>query len=131
MINQNRLPILDTVADLKTLGWQRWSPNKLSGKSGVYCIYDIENEVIAYVGTSNELGRRINEHIYSGKYIASRHEIWVVIENDEMTRLLIESRVISLCKPAQNKRNQRSYWKKLTEEEIENEMERAYRAVFD
>ena len=130
MSNQNRLPILDTVDDLKSLSWKRYNQLDLLNQGGVYCIYDTEQEVVIYAGTSKNIGYRLYEHKYSGKYDKSKHELWAIIENDETIRLLIESKVISLWRPTQNQRNQVIYLKKITNEEAEEELERAYRRMF-
>ena len=126
----NDLPDINTIEDLNRLPWEPYEFGKIPKRAGCYRFIDIEQGKVVYVGTSKNIWHRTMKHIASGKLDKSKHRVEVVLESDNARRLMIEARYLDLCKPELNQREQHHYWRKLTPNDREEIIRRAYEKIY-
>ena len=108
LFNKALLSVPKTESSLTLTELQQGS--RFKGRGGVYVFYNLHHEPL-YVGISNNVGKRVTEHLGSKKgnkdivhYIASGKYVYVDVfyEEDKMYQEVYESYLIFQLQPRYN-----------------------------
>jgi hypothetical protein len=118
----NKRHMCRTIQDVMSENWQM-NPSRPRKRGGVYRIVERATGELLYIGQASDLSSRLTPSVHP-VYRKSKHDVYIVFEQDKNERCKMEYRFITIMKPKLNKRNG---W---IPEYSETEMQEIYRSIF-